>query len=572
MKDTSSNEKTSFSRIDDAAQHASAGPEGIAIVPPAYDGGGLIIQPRLMVGAAGDSYEREADHVAQQVMRMDVPSLDGAAVHLHQSTGGDDLTQRKPLASSITSLVQRSGPGQGFQAGGQVAGEVSRQRGRGSTLDGGVRQFMEPRFGADFSSVRVHTNPQADTLNRALSARAFTTGRDIFFRSGEYRPGSASGRELIAHELTHVVQQSGETSGASEGTVQRLIVNTGGDTLPTELSKKEGWIVGSDMDLAYREGGYLQNVRELDALDAYGKVGTGENIYLEGHGSPGKLGSKEPKDVAEKLNKIIPDGYRGTIRSHSCSAGVGVPGYDKPSGVDALADLLDKSDIDVEGAAGIALNHSSFTIGGGKGTRAFSRSQKTTVDKAITDTRDPVDDAWEYYVQTQGGITSRKFPAAAAEATQISQTFYENLEATLDTLLISREDSIVTKTSTGSGFCFITTACTQARGLPDDCLELTTLRVFRDEYILGLAKGREMVKVYYENSPAIVEAINAREDAPQIYDELYEIICRCVRDVQNKEYERAFQTYVQMVIELRNRFTPLATVPAFFYHVYQPEM
>ncbi len=66
-------------------------------------------------------------------------------------------------------------------------------------------------MGADFSGVRVHTGGQADTLNRNLSARAFTTGQDIFFKQGEYSPGSSGGRELLAHELTHVVQQNGDS-------------------------------------------------------------------------------------------------------------------------------------------------------------------------------------------------------------------------------------------------------------------------------------------------------------------------------------------------------------------------
>jgi hypothetical protein len=66
---------------------------------------------------------------------------------------------------------------------------------------------MESAFGADFGGVRVHTDAQADGLNRLLNARAFTTGHDIFFRRGEYSPGSSTGRELLAHELTHVVQQ-----------------------------------------------------------------------------------------------------------------------------------------------------------------------------------------------------------------------------------------------------------------------------------------------------------------------------------------------------------------------------
>jgi len=70
---------------------------------------------------------------------------------------------------------------------------------------------MESALSADFGGVRVHTDNQAHTLNRELSARAFTTGQDIFFRKGAYEPGTSQGRELIAHELTHVVQQDGAT-------------------------------------------------------------------------------------------------------------------------------------------------------------------------------------------------------------------------------------------------------------------------------------------------------------------------------------------------------------------------
>jgi hypothetical protein len=76
-------------------------------------------------------------------------------------------------------------------------------------MDHATRNNMEGAFGADFGGVRIHTDARADDLNRALSAKAFTTGQDVFFRSGEYNPGSSSGRELLAHELTHVVQQDG---------------------------------------------------------------------------------------------------------------------------------------------------------------------------------------------------------------------------------------------------------------------------------------------------------------------------------------------------------------------------
>jgi hypothetical protein len=87
---------------------------------------------------------------------------------------------------------------------------------------------MEPAFGVDFGGVRVHTDTQADTLNRALSARAFTAGRDIFFRQGEYNPGSSSGRELLAHELTHVAQRGGH---AVQG---KLSVSQPGDAFERE--------------------------------------------------------------------------------------------------------------------------------------------------------------------------------------------------------------------------------------------------------------------------------------------------------------------------------------------------
>ncbi len=95
---------------------------------------------------------------------------------------------------------------------GQIAPEVEQAiqtaRGGGQALDSAVRVQMEPALGADFGGVRVHTGGQADALNRSLSARAFTTGQDIFFKQGEYSPGSSGGRELLAHELTHVVQQN----------------------------------------------------------------------------------------------------------------------------------------------------------------------------------------------------------------------------------------------------------------------------------------------------------------------------------------------------------------------------
>jgi len=92
----------------------------------------------------------------------------------------------------------------------EVEQSIQQSRGGGQALDRGVRAQMESSFGADFSGVRVHTGADADVLNRSLNSRAFTTGQDIFFKEDAYSPGNSGGRELLAHELTHVVQQTGD--------------------------------------------------------------------------------------------------------------------------------------------------------------------------------------------------------------------------------------------------------------------------------------------------------------------------------------------------------------------------
>ena len=108
---------------------------------------------------------------------------------------------------------------------------------------------MEQAFGADFSGVKVHTDGQSDQLNQSIQARAFTTGQDIFFRQGQYDPGSKGGQELLAHELTHVVQQNG-------GAVQRQ--NQINQKLTQELSTKEPNALTSEDNLyALLDGGII---------------------------------------------------------------------------------------------------------------------------------------------------------------------------------------------------------------------------------------------------------------------------------------------------------------------------
>lgn len=136
-------------------EHRAAAPRGV--------------QAKLVVGAAGDPFEREADRVAEQVMRT--PDADPA--------GG---TTAPPVVE-----------------------EVVRDAGR--PLDAGARAFLEPRFGHDFGGVRVHTDSRAAESAGAVHAQAYTVGPHVVFGEGKYAPGSESGMRLLAHELTHVVQQ-----------------------------------------------------------------------------------------------------------------------------------------------------------------------------------------------------------------------------------------------------------------------------------------------------------------------------------------------------------------------------
>jgi hypothetical protein len=90
----------------------------------------------------------------------------------------------------------------------ETINRINQERGQGQSLDSTVQTQMSQALGMNFGHVDVHTSPESDSLNRQLNAKAFTTGKDIFFREGEYQPHSSSGQSLIAHELSHVVQQS----------------------------------------------------------------------------------------------------------------------------------------------------------------------------------------------------------------------------------------------------------------------------------------------------------------------------------------------------------------------------
>src|SRR5690606_12530548 len=198
----------------------------------------LPVQPKLTVGSPDDPYEREAHAMADQVMRMPEPGFvqrkcaqcveeevqrqpedQDQAGQLKRNLSNSFIQrkcaecekeekelQRKPLSHIVTPFFLAKNE---TTVSDGVANSIQSSKGGGSALDTDSHSFMSSRFGSDFSGVKIHTDSRAIQLNRNLNARAFTVGSDIYFNQGQYNPHSSEGRRLLAHELTHVVQQQG---------------------------------------------------------------------------------------------------------------------------------------------------------------------------------------------------------------------------------------------------------------------------------------------------------------------------------------------------------------------------
>ncbi|MEH1954605.1 eCIS core domain-containing protein [Nostoc sp.] len=169
---------------------------------------------------------KEKEEEQQAEVKQETDSL-----QLQKKCGGcekkqeDNLAQMKPETGTFPQeelpkdeekeeltmqpLVEHQPAERGMAATPKLETSIQQKRGKGQPLSDKLREPMEQAFGKDFSGVRVHADAQSDQINRSIQARAFTTGQDIFFRQGEYASGSKQGQELLAHELTHVVQQNG---------------------------------------------------------------------------------------------------------------------------------------------------------------------------------------------------------------------------------------------------------------------------------------------------------------------------------------------------------------------------
>lgn len=202
---------------------------GKKVAKPAY------MQTKMAVSTPGDKHEKEADGAAEEISRMprdtkkpgkkesvapentaDQPqSLQTKISRLPQNEAQKPAHAAREMATGNSELASResagnhNGQGDTPQLSEEAEHRIDALRGQGAALPEDVRHDMESKFAANFSRVTIHTDSEADQLCKQINARAFTVGNDIFFASGEYAPGTESGRKLLAHELTHVVQQSG---------------------------------------------------------------------------------------------------------------------------------------------------------------------------------------------------------------------------------------------------------------------------------------------------------------------------------------------------------------------------
>jgi hypothetical protein len=214
------------------AANAPAGPS-----PARARATALPVQPKLRIGATDDPLEREADATAERIMRMAQPPV----ATLRRCPGGcpdDQDLLRSPATlrrcpggcSCDQEPLLRAADGPGVALGDAAERDIDRHRRGGAPLPPPARAYFEPRFGASLAGVRVHADPEAGRLARQVQARAFTVGRHMFFGPGEYRPATPAGRRLLAHELTHTLQQA---RGQPTAAVQRACN-------PTDIGAPEG--------------------------------------------------------------------------------------------------------------------------------------------------------------------------------------------------------------------------------------------------------------------------------------------------------------------------------------------
>jgi hypothetical protein len=336
---------------------------------------GSMLQRRLTVGAANDPYEQEADRVARQVMGMSATAVATLTQgHVQRQSSKETIVHAQALARTITPILYRtfekkdefqsdtvtqeklSDPSCSFEPEADFGARLS-IAGGGKPLSESTRAFMEERFGTDFGEVRLHTDGEASQLNRAIGAQAFTHGRHVYVGEDNSNLESSAGMQLLAHELTHVVQQTGN----------RPLRPFGSDTtLQTASDLSNG-----------RAGGACNGYATKDIrIKAKARISSDGREEVE---QITNLGTQQISKPHVSLQRYSWDQFTSDAKAVATAAGQGAQalGAEIASGAEAAVDRLDQSAEQVTAAGQAA-------IGGGEaaGSSIASTSVGAVVDDA----------------------------------------------------------------------------------------------------------------------------------------------------------------------------------------------
>lgn len=278
------------------------------------------VQAALRVSSPNDPAEREAEATARSVMQMP-----GPAIMARERVS--ILAARAPAAAANTkSPADETSP--------ELAAAIKGQLGSGRPLPADTRSFMEPRFRANLSGVRIHTGAKAENLTTRLGARAFAYGRDIFFNAGQFQPDTPGGMELIAHELTHTIQQREVVQREVQVTqrtgpqVQRGIISEALDWIADKANNIPGYrlftiVIGRNpinMEKVERSGAnILRALIEfipgghmiVEALENHGVIQKGGKFIEDQFAALGDLGAAMRDALMEFIDSL---GWRDIFR------------------------------------------------------------------------------------------------------------------------------------------------------------------------------------------------------------------------------------------------------------------
>jgi len=240
-------------------------------------------QAKLSVNSPGDRYEREADAMAEKVVSNRGSQTANGMAGLGISPISEYDLQMKCAECEEEGKVQRKAYANGGTVDSGIEASIQSARSGGQKLGTDTASFMSSHFGTGFQDVKIHHDTRADQLSRKLNARAFTTGNNIFFKSGEYNPHSTKGKKLLAHELTHVVQQTGR-GGLAEQLEEQ--VGIGGAMIqrdlavePPNASAEARELTDAEIQAAiawnqrrFKDPFNIMNVRDVMGIDPYPAV------------------------------------------------------------------------------------------------------------------------------------------------------------------------------------------------------------------------------------------------------------------------------------------------------------